>query len=80
MTDKQPRRRPLRVHPLATWLKRKKLSQSAFARLAGIDRSTLCKVLAGLRAKFSAEESAAIIKATEGEVTLEACVWGRRAP
>lgn len=59
---------------LADYLDHHKLSQSEFARLAGLDRAVINKVVLGIRPRFSVPAAQAVVKATKGVVTLEECL------
>ena len=59
------------AHPLARYLEAEKLTQEEFAARAGIERTTIGRVLAGRRKRFSPEAAQRVVVATNGRVTLE---------
>lgn len=58
------------THPLAKYLEEKKLTQEEFARLVGVTRPTITKVLSGAR-RFSPEAAQRVVRATKGKVSLQ---------
>ena len=64
-------------HPLAAYLKRNGLSQSAFARRAGVTRQHVAWVLSGKKCGWNAADK--IESATDGEVKALRLVQHGRA-
>jgi transcriptional regulator with XRE-family HTH domain len=70
-----------RTHPLGLFLERRKLTQSEFARIAGVDRPALNRLLNG-KGRLPIADALAVGLATDGEVTLRDCIafWTEHAP
>lgn len=58
-----------REHPIQRYLRRRKLSLTAFSKLSGIDRSTLSRLISGER-RLTMAHLKSIHKATGGKLTL----------
>jgi transcriptional regulator with XRE-family HTH domain len=67
------------MHPLAQYLEEHHETQTDFAQRAGLERTTVTKVLSGERKRFSPEAAQKIVKATNGKVSLEEALGFKKA-
>lgn len=62
-------------HPLAKWLESNGMTQSEFAVISGVCRTTINKVIGGKRSRFSPMDARRIEASTGGAVSVEDCLF-----